>query len=451
MKPPLRPFASVLRAAGARPRRWLLPWLLAWISPAIAQSVVPPPGGQPATPAASQPAMEAPAGPVVSPAMLSSPFAWAGISLLPHLLYRTLYSDGLLAQPGHPLSSYIRNFAPGILLKGGDRWLLDYTPTWTRYSNPQLRNTFDQAVNFMSTLPLADWQLQFDQRYATTSGIMMETGRQTGQEVVATNIGLSHAFTSKLALDLNGAQTLNFIENANDNFDWTGTGWLHYQLAPRLGISAGGSGGYIQIFHSPDIVNLNPGVRLNWLPTDAISLQGRIGLQKMIFTTGGRANLNTISYSGSAQYHPWVQTTLIVMADRGVTPSFFTGDVRRNDTWRINLNQRLLQHFHLSVGYTEGRSRYIVTQNSFVRTTGTRDITDQNGNVIGTTTTTTLVPVITFFHRRDVHRSLSLRLETTWLKRGTVAVTYQRSINHSNAPGYGYVSRQIGCEVGWKY
>ena len=420
-------------------------------SVALAQSVIPPvEGGAP--PAATSPrragSTNAPAPASTSP---SSPFTWAGLSFAPHVLYRLLYTDGLLTQPGQPLTTYVQNVAPGISIQAEDRWLFDYTPTWKFYSNRKFRDTLDHSVLLNGQFPWKTWPVFLSQTYVDSSEVTIEAARELRQQTASTTVTTVHPFSQQYALQLDGTQDLRFRESANDVFTWSGTAWLNDQLAPTLQVGAGASGGYMHIYHSPDIRNMGPTARIMWQPAPTITFDVECGLQRLSFESGGRSALNTVIYHGAVEYRPFAETRISLTAARAVTPSIFTNDLTRSESLGVALRQRVFGHFQATLGYNEGRSHYIITRTSISRETTVVPVTDADGNIIGYQTTTTTTPTIVFTDRNDVVRAVNLRLATTWLKRGTVAIAYYRSQNHSNAPGYGFITHQIACDVTWRY
>src|SRR5690349_5449716 len=55
--------------------------------------------------------------------------------LRPHVEYRAFFAQGMEAVPGDARDTYIQTLAPGLLLELGKYCRLDYTPTWTFYSD----------------------------------------------------------------------------------------------------------------------------------------------------------------------------------------------------------------------------------------------------------------------------------------------------------------------------
>jgi hypothetical protein len=51
----------------------------------------------------------------------------------------------------------------------------------------------------------------------------------------------------------------------------------------------------------------------------------------------------------------------------------------------------------------------------------------------------------------DESFSLSARLSTTFLKRGTIAGFYQYSDNSATQSGFSFTSHQVGIELGYRY
>lgn len=439
MKPYVTKLCAVITAlaAGAATRSASQPVLT---PPGDTASQVAAPAARGATPGPRQPAT-APASPlVVGP-----------VTILPHVSYRLMHSDGLLITPGHPLTTYVQDFSPGVLLEAGRQWYLDYTPTWTFYSNRKLRNTVGHSARLYGGVLLGDWRAHFAQGYDSSSGVLIETAEQTRQQTVSTEAGVSRSFGEKFGFEVNGRQELEFIERTNDVFNWSGSAWGHYAVSQHFDVGLGGSAGYIQIYHTPNIVTTSPGAQLTWHPGDKLTVRAQAGLQTARFISGGRSSLHTVSYDATITYAPGTGTTLLATAHRTITPSFFTNNVTENQTWSIALQQRMLQHFQLSIGYDERYAHYILTTRQFISDASMEEIKDDAGNVIGLIKRTTLTPVIIFLSRDDAIRTANLRFSTTWLKRGTAALIYRMTRNHSTAPGYSYVSHQFGCEIGWRY
>jgi hypothetical protein len=117
----------------------------------------------------------------------------------------------------------------------------------------------------------------------------------------------------------------------------------------------------------------------------------------------------------------------------------------------MTLGHRLLGRFFLSATYAGSSVHYEGTGVVLVPQTVTQNVVDGSGNVIGTVTNVVLVPTAVVTDRNDSYHSVSLKLSTTIFQRGSFAVLYRTNHNVSDTGGYSLSSREIGCEVGYRF
>jgi hypothetical protein len=197
--------------------------------------------------------------------------------------------------------------------------------------------------------------------------------------------------------------------------------WLNYQLWPRFDIGIGVGGGYVAVSQGTDMTYEQYQGRVNWRATDKISFQVHGGLEDRQFLDAGTGDLINPIYGVTVQYQPFEVTTLSLSANHTVSTSPFQNQVTENTDLTGSLNQRLLKRLYLSLGGGYHAVTYVASA---------------NGVSVG---------------RQDKYCSFNARLSTTFLKRGTIAATYQFSNNSSSLAGYGYSSNQFGFEVGFRY
>jgi len=401
--------------------------LLALARAAEAQEVINPPPQPSVTPPSLQQIQPGKMG-VIQPAETAQsvpeatqPFQWGPMNLKPHLLYRFLYGNGIQSSPGQPLTTAIHEIAPGLLLGVGGHWTLDYTPTWTFYSNHQFRDTLDHAVVLTGGTAYGDWVLGLSQSYVSSDQPLIETGGQTAQETYSTALNASYRFGRAMSVDLAVNQNFTFTEKFTNSREWSTMDWLNYQLWPRFDIGIGVGGGYVDVSPGTDMTYEQYQGRVNWRATDKISFQVRGGLEDRQFLDAGTGDLINPLYGATVQYQPFEATTLSLSANRAVSTSPFQNEVTENTDLSGSLNQRLLERFNLSLGAGYHTGKYIVSAAGFPA------------------------------GRKDEYYSFNARLSTTFLKRGTIAATYQFSNNSSSVAGYGYSSNQFGLEVGYRY
>jgi Putative beta-barrel porin 2 len=352
---------------------------------------------------------------------LESPFRWGPLVLQPHFFYRFLYGDGIQASPGHPLVTSINSISPGLLFDAGEHWTFDYTPTWNLYSNSAFRDSVDELARLTGTNTLDDWMIQFVQAYSFSSDPLIETGAQTSEQDYTTSLDLSHAFNDKVRFETTAIQDLQFAVGYPDSYQWSDQNWLHYRIVPKGDIGLGCGVGYVEVSRGMNNAFVRPEVQGNLQATDKLSLSATGGLEYRQFYGHPSRSLDTPIFSASIIYDPFETTKISITAARQVSTSFFQDQSTRSTQFSVSVDQRLLRHFHLTVGVSEGNDDYLASNDALATV------------------------------RNDNQVSVSGRLSTTFLKRGTLAVLYQGSRNSSSIPGYGYSSGQIGAEIGFKY
>jgi hypothetical protein len=409
------------------PIKRLLPFLFAGALTAGAQSVVTPVPSNPAPPPDLRQAQDTgnQAIPQVQSAagtlQETSPYKWGPVTLYPHFLYRFLYGNGIQATPGQQLTTAENSLSPGFRLDLGSLWTLDYTPTWTFYSNHQLKDTLDHALNLAGGTAYEDWVLQFTQNYNYSNDPLIETGSQTTAQSFLTAFTASYHFGRHMLLDSTISQNLQFTKGFSDSRDWSDLEKIHYQFSKNLDAYAGLGLGYVKASSSPDMTYITPSLGIICRPADKISLEADAGFENRRFLSSSVANTTTPIFSASIGYQPVTTTKLTVTAKREVDVSPIQDQITRTTTLGADLNQRLLQNFYLDASYNHESVIYV----SSVSNAGAGR--DDNLNVI------------------------NVKLSTTLFGKGTVAIFYQDSHNSSNASGFSFTSHQAGFELGYRY
>ena len=417
--PHLNSLLSTIYRRATVPRKILWLSLMTCALTARAQPVVAPPPAVSYVPAALP---QAPVSESTPPTALgSSPFAWGVVTLHPHFSYRFLYGDGIQANPGQRAITSIHALSPGVLLDIGTHWTLDYTPTQTYYSNSAFKDTLDNAVRLQGGTTFEDWTFQVSQTYVSSSTPLIETARQTNQDTYGTAASALYRFGHQLQLDTSLSYQARFPKAFPSSKESTLGERLHYQFSPHLDSSVNLDFGYVNMSLGSDMSYTRPALQINWKATDKISFDLQGGFENRKFRTGGAKDLNSPTFGASIQYQPFTTTTVSIAANRGVTVSYFTSQITRSTSWTLNFQQRLLQHYYLSAGYSGQDSTYVTT-----------DPTVAAG-------------------RADRSNSFNVRVTTTFFQRATFAILYQNSHNNSNNTGFGYTSSQVGFELGYRY
>jgi len=350
-----------------------------------------------------------------------SPLRWGPVILDPQLAYGIFYSNGILASPGHPVSTILQSLSPGLFLQLGPDWTLDYTPTWEWYSNPLFHSTLDQTARLEGKIPYQDWALDFLQTYERTSEPLVETGRQTPQQAYATEFKGSYGVGNRTLLELGLEQYILTSPVVPDSYEWSTLDWLHFPIAPRLDTAVGGGLGYVIVDPGFDMNYLRPEARITWRAADKLSFDLQGGVEDRTFAGSGGGGLTTPIFSGSASYRASETTTVTASARRDVEVGYTVDEVDRVTELSVGLQQRLLQHFVFGAEAGRGEVTYISIG---------PNLTDVRG---------------------DHSTTFQLSLSTVLFRRLSVAAQYSNLRNDSNLAGFGFASNQYGLTIQYKY
>ena len=352
----------------------------------------------------------------------TEPFQYGIFTLRPHPFYRFLYGNGILSSTNQAQSTIINQFSPGFLLEIGRHWTLDYTPTWTFYSDSHFENTLDHVVTLTGGTSYEDWAFGLSQVCALTSDPLVETATQTSQETYTTALNASCVLNSKMSTDLGASQNIISADQFNSSREWSASGWLNYEFWPRLNAGIGANFEYLNVQSGPDMTGEQLQSRVNWRATDKISFQVHAGGEDDQFL-GGTGDLLNFVFGAAIQYQPFEVTKISINAGRAVSASYFTNSTTENTDFTGELNQRLLGRLYLDLQGGYHTVKYVASA--------------------GATS-----PVN---NREDDYYSFNVQLSYTFAQRGTVAAFYQASSNSSTLAGYSYSSSQIGFQISYSY
>jgi hypothetical protein len=358
-----------------------------------------------------------------SPHTLSenSPFQWGFVTAHPYIEYRFLYGDGIQSTPGKQSKTSIHTITPGVLLNLGTHWTLDYSPTQTYYSDSNFKDTLDHSVRILGGTSYNDWSFRLSQTFTATSDPQIETGRQTTEDSYDTTASVGYHFSNQLQLETTFGYQARFTTLFSDSRETTVGEKLHYQFLPRVDAAIGLDYGYDDVETGIDMSFTRPSIQLDWRATDKTNFILSAAVEDRKFRTAGASNLKSPILGAAFVFRPFTTTTINLAANRGVSVSYFTNQITRNTDWSLGIQQRLLQHYYLSAGYSGQKSSYLSTDPTVIA------------------------------GRADRSNIFNIKLSTVFFQRTTVAVLYQNTHNSSNSSGFAFTSSQVGAEIGYRF
>jgi hypothetical protein len=354
-------------------------------------------------------------------AAFNNPLRWGPVEAKPHLNLGVSYGDGLQAAPGSTRKTVIETFSPGMLFEVGKLWDLDYTPTLTFYSHKDFRDTLGHNVILSGGAKWDEWKFGVSQRYSISSQPLIETARQTEQEIYTTVLDAAHPFGRQLLLQMSVNQHFRFAESFNSARSWSTMEWLNYQFTPRMSGAVGFGFGLDDVGVGADMMNEQLQGRVNTRVAEKINLSLSGGAEVREFLRAGLGELINPIFGASVQYRPFKHTTFSISGNRRVSPSLFQDQLTEASDISLGFDQRLLGMFHFSLSGAFGQTDYIFSSGKFSTT------------------------------RTDETSRIHASLQYPFWQTASASIFYQSSRNTSSSRGFAFSNTNIGFNLGYHF
>jgi hypothetical protein len=381
------------------------------IAPSFSQDYeVAPVPGQPARPSSAQP---------IPP---PSPFRYGSLTLAPDLSYQLLYETGVPVAPGEDVDMTTQAFTAGITAQEGTVWNLAYTARRMEYSSSLYQDGWDQSAILGGNYSLEDLNFQISQSFTDTSDPEIETGRQTPEQTYTTSLTMNYGVgSSQPSLEVDFGQNIAYVALAPSTYTWSNQDWAHFPVNPQVDLAIGVGLGYTHEDPGFDMDDVTPEAKISWNPTSELTLATSAGIEesRYLITAGG--TLQSPVYSASISYQPSPTTTIGAGAARQVMPSLFSNEVIQSTSFNLQLAQRLLTHYYLSVQAGNAENNYISVNSALAS------------------------------ERHDTTNSLQASISTMVFQRVNLSLTASRVHNSSSIQGFAFSSNQFGFQAALKY
>jgi hypothetical protein len=361
--------------------------------------------------------------------------AWGPFRLYPQLSYSFTYGNGLQAQPGLNSTTAINTFGADALIRIGDRWSLDYSPSESIYSDPLFRNTFNQSVTLKGVTTYEDWTLNFSQSYIDSTYPLVETGTQLEQVAYVTAFNAAWQMNGHMSLQLGLNQNFRFAQELNALHEWTESDWLNYQFTRQVGLAAGVTGGYDEVSIGSDMPFEQGQIRLNFQPRKKLVLSVTGGVEDRQFIHPSAPALVSPIFNATAQYQVLAGTALTLSGSRTVVPSFYGNEINVTTSVSAGVRQQIAEHVYLTADFSYAVEPY------------TSVVAGQLPQYfLGTPPTTSEVET-----RNDNRTNFRISLSTTIRAHLTASIFYLRSENDSSQFNYSYSGNQGGLQLNYRF
>lgn len=361
---------------------------------------------------------------------------WGDVHVRTHVTYELLYATGVQSSPGQASDTFTHTLNPGVAIGLGSHWILDYEPSFQFFSDSHFHDTFNQSVSLSGGTGYGNWSFGLSQSYNRSDDPSVETGGQTALQSYIAGLSAGYHFNDKWSLETSGGVSLSFVGQnqvqvrtnglpltnsvpLSDSESYFGSEWANYELDSRISLALGISGGYSHQDGGLETANEQYLGRVILVPGSKLTLTVDGGVEDQQFLNSGQSDLWTPIFASSISYHLFEPTTFVLSASRSVEVSLFQGQVTKQTTVGLGLQQQLLEHLSLSLNYTHSIADYI------------------GASAIG--------------QRGDTGDSYYAGLNLGFLKHGNIGTFYEYSQNTSSASGFSFSSHQAGLTLTWAY
>lgn len=341
-------------------------------------------GTQPASGTSAAPA-QSPTG--TNPTALTAPSAPATSSIVTEgdtggrwpirlgLSVDSLYDDNIYIRQNNRVGDFMWVVSPSATYESGrledepDNYLkVRYTPSFVEFLDETQNDSINHNALFSYQGHVNKLSYGIEQSYVKDTSPNRDVGARLTSQYLGTRVFGTYELTGKLLLDVEGTQSISRYQIGFDTNEWTGSGFLDYDIFPKTRVGIGATYGELDVLGvlssvTPNNFGANQTyeqghVRIIYQPTDKLSLTARFGGEIRQYQNSSTETTNPV-VSISLNYQPFDSLTLIGTAYRRTVPSITLAGANYDDSGiDLTARQRLLQKFFLGLRTAYDHSNY---------------------------------------------------------------------------------------------
>lgn len=299
---------------------------------------------------------------------------------------------------------------------------LDYTPSLNYYLKGPYKDSLNHGANFTGSFSYSKWSFTIGQSYSKSSNPLVETGAQTETQSLATPITATFHYSDKVFFEFTLTQQFQEAQQFGSFKQWSTMDWLNYRLSDKTSIGAGAGAGYTDYDQGPDTTYEQFQGRFDWRIGTKLNFTANGGVEIRQFKgiADSQSQVNPL-FGITGRYQLFEATSFSVSANESVSASLFQSPLSKSTSFSASIGQRLLKHLQLTISGGHQTTEY--------QSAGRSTLPDRTDDT-------------TFF---------STSLGSTFLKKGTVSVSYQHSANASTGEGFSYNSNQYTAQIEYRF
>lgn len=337
------------------------------------------------------------------------------------LTLRWLYTDHLLSGPGNSTATSVYTIAPSFSAFLGSNFSANYTLSADYYSGGQFHDTIGHNARLGYVYSRPEWSFNANESVSISDSPLVETGQQTKQTSYVTSLGVAKPITNKVSVTADGSYSISQASSFNSDRSLSSMAWIRYQAIPPLSLRVGSGLGRSTVGTGANSRSVQTQIGCTLSLGRKLDLDASYGVEKRSYDNSPQGDSSSPIYTINLNYRPFEPTAISLTGSRSTSGSLLQSQAVNRETRAANLNQRILGHFHLTLGYDESTSTYIPTA-------ATQSVS-----------------------RRDRSTGYDIGISTAIRTRSTLSFNYRYALNNSDAAGFDYSSSQYSATFTYKF
>jgi len=333
------------------------------------------------------------------------------------------YDDNIFISR-HKTSDFLWTISPSMAAGAGDyremkenALKVEYRPSIILFTDKTENNALDHDLLLNGQLHPGSWKLGLQQGYQNFSGAVVDVGNRVNRQLYNTALSVTYEISPRTSVEVDGRQSINHYERLVSYNEWSGSGWVDYEVTPLLKAGLGVTGGFVDVQHGVNQTYEQILARLTYSLTELVDLRASAGGELREFEGGQKDRFSPV-FTVGATIRPLPNTSIAVDA------------YRRSQASAVFTNQN-----YTTTGFSAG-VRQVLFENYALNVTGGYENSDYSSNFTGVAA-----------NRKDDYFFTRIAVDWSVLDKLTVGAFYQFRNNDSTDPSHSFDNHQVGLNA----
>lgn len=269
-----------------------------------------------------------------------------------------VYDDNIFISNRNEVEDWIWTITPGISYESSDPdrnlehfLAASYDPSIVLFMDNDDQDALEHDARFRYHYKGDKLLFTAGQSFQRLSGSTNDAGNRIDRDIFDTLLTANYQVTGKSQLELEAAQNITSYDDPAkfDSKEWSGGLFWMYQMTPKMTLGVGPTIGFADIEGNPNQTYQQGIIRLNYIPTEKITITARGGLEAREYQESDDVDLYPV-LSMKTEYRPFDGTEMSLEAYRRAVPSaVLAGQNYISTGLTARIRQRLYQKYYLGL------------------------------------------------------------------------------------------------------